>query len=192
MYDILYRRSARGSCEVDVSTVSRRGHDQVIAHFRSAIPSCAAWLTLALTAASPATAQRVPRLLGSSVRIEVDSSPRLSGVVVRQSTDSLTLRAEGGALGYSVALAHVRHVERYAPRRSALLALGGFLAGGALGYVVGGYAMNRGIAHCLSVPGHGDMCAFDPFTVPVYTLGGAVAGTVVGALVKLPHWEPLF
>ena len=165
--------------------------DQMIAPFRTAIPCCAAWVIFAVTTASPATAQRIPQLLGSSVRIQVDSSARVSGIVVGQTTDSLTLRV-ADTLGYSASLAHVRHVERYAPHRSGLLALGGFLAGGALGYVVGGYAMNRGIAKCEATPGHGDMCALDPITVPVYTLGGAVVGTVVGALLKLPHWEPLF
>jgi len=83
--------------------------DQMIAQFRSALLCCAAWITLALTAASQrrrngSSAARV------SVRIEVDSSPLVSGVVVRQSTDSLTLRAGGGALDYSVAFTQVRHV----------------------------------------------------------------------------------
>ena len=165
--------------------------DLMVPAFRTAINCCTTWVIFAVTTASPATAQWIPRLLGSNVRIQVDSSPRVSGIVVGQTTDSLTLSVDD-RLGYSAALAHVRHIEQYAPHRSGLLALGGFLAGGALGYVVGGYAMNRGIANCEATPGHGDLCGLDPVTVPVYTLGGALVGTVVGALLKLPHWEPLF
>lgn len=153
---------------------------------------CAAWLGLVLTAATPASAQWLPRLLGSNVRIESDSGYRVSGLVVGQIADSLTLRRDGVAVDYSASLAHVRHVERYAVRRSALLALGGFLAGGAVGYVAGGYATHRGTARCEATPGHRDICGLDPVTVPLYTVSGAVVGTVVGALLKLPNWEPLY
>jgi hypothetical protein len=159
---------------------------------RSTILLCATWITVALGTASEAVAQRLPPLLGSKVRIEVDSSPRSPGVVVQQTPDSLTVQVDGDEVGYSVAVANIRHAAHYAPHRSALLALGGFLAGGALGYVAGGYAMNSGIAHCRATPGHNDMCGFDPISVPLYTIVGLVVGTSVGALVRLPHWEPLF
>ena len=142
--------------------------------------------------ASSAAAQWLPPLLGSRARIQVDGAPQFSGVVVGQTADSLTLQVAGDMPGRSFPLAHVRRVERYAPRRSFALALAGFVAGGAVGYVVGGYEMNRGIARCEATPGHGDLCGLDPVTLPLFTLGGVVLGALGGGLVKLPHWERVF
>jgi hypothetical protein len=160
--------------------------------FRISLLRHAAWITCALTTASPVYAQRLPRLLGARVRIEVDTSVSISGVVIRQTTDSLTIRLPGSDLDYPAPLAVVRHVERYTPRGSALLVLGGFVAGGSLGYVLGGYATSHGTAQCRATSGHNDMCALDPVTLPAFTLGGALLGLVVGDLLKLPHWEPLY
>ena len=133
----------------------------------------------------------MPELLGKTVRIQVDSSSRVTGVVVAQTADTLTLKADDGR-AYSTAIANIRHAERYAPRRHGWLALAGFVAGGARGTAAGVYSANRGIAKCQVGPGDHGMCGLEYLTVPVYTLGGVVVGTTVGGLWKLPHWEPLF
>lgn len=114
----------------------------------------------------------------------------MTGVVVAQGVDSLTLQVKNGA-AYSIVVGHLQHLERYAPQRNGVHALAGLLVGGTLGYFAGAYATNRGTARCEASPGHGDMCGLEALTLPVYTIAGALAGTAVGALLKLPHWEPL-
>jgi hypothetical protein len=148
-------------------------------------------IVMALTAARPATAQRVPPLLGSRVRIEADSQ-RLSGVVIRQSTDSLTLRADGDSLVYPLAVADLWHLDKHVRRRSARSALAGFAIGGVLGFVSGAIDAHYSFVQCERRPGENDLCGLAGIAIPVYTFGGAVIGTVVGGLVKHSRWESVF
>jgi len=89
-------------------------------------------------------------------------------------------------------MVEVRHVERYGPRRSARYALGGLVAGGVLGALGGALWASHDAAQCRRQTPSNDLCGLAGIAIPFSTLGGAVVGTVVGALVKVPGWETLF
>jgi hypothetical protein len=70
--------------------------------------------------------------------------------------------------------------------------LAGTGAGFAAGYLGGVAASNSSADHCRQQPGHNDMCAFDPVTVPLFAMTGAAVGLLTGFLLKYDHWEQIW
>src|SRR5689334_4891747 len=150
----------------------------------------AACIALAFAIAAPASAQRLPPLPGTRIRLEVDSLPPLSGVVVRQTMHTLTLMADGYVTP-PIDESRILHAQQYVARGSIRYVLIGLATGAVVGGAVGGYFAHRDYARCERQREH-DLCGLAGLEVPVLVLGGAATGLVVGAFVKVRRWESLF
>jgi hypothetical protein len=143
------------------------------------------------------TAQAVaaPRPLeGERVRLSVQTpTSTIEGTVMRQTADSIIIRlADRPRADTTLAFLDLRRIEAAFRERSVWGSVAGAVAGFGAGLWLGVAASRRAEAHCRQQPGNHDLCALDPVTVPVYSIGGAVVGLVGGMFPRFHRWETVW
>ena len=152
-------------------------------------------LLIALALAPAAGAQVAHPILslraGDTVRVWTTSPAEQVGVVTSARADTLGVRRlDGRALAFPVAaLSHV-DVQR-GSRRSPIVIVGGILAGGAIGAVLGAWG---GAALECADGCEGEYGGLGGFLVggTIGTVAGAITGGVLGGRYRSRRWEKVY
>lgn len=147
---------------------------------------------LALTSATRLVSQATPSIEpGTRVRVTAPAMTphaRRVGSVLTVRADTLLLRRAFSGDTLAIALPLVTRLEVSRSRRRHAYAGAGI--GGAVGFL---YGWKHGSSHACahSGPSQADSSCFGVFDVFLGTLGGALIGSAVGALVRTDRWEPV-